>query len=325
MTPGTSGDLIYQVAADNTGPPPYAAFTAQASPAFTLQVADLLNSGIAAQWLVQASAAPVTPTITPAPAGGYVSVAFALKSAAAGTAPAAGGPPRIVNKYHSNTAFFATLASNTFQFPSTGGLIVVAAQPGEFIGLSSITDTKGNTYTQDPNSPVNFNPINTALFYAANATPAQALKLTLNWASPKNFGAGVTFYDITNAATSPRVTSAAATGTQTVNGNLTTVSITPAGANELVIWSGDQDNETIYGLVGAGYLFDMPVWINPKQDLNGTGGANNEFTLDAMQGHYNTTDGSPVMFVLTESPGDGLGLQRWVALAVAFKAPGGLP
>ena len=323
ITPGTSGDLIYQVAADNSGPPPYTSFTAQASPAFTLQVGDLLNSGVAAQWLVQVSAAPVTPTITAAPAGGYVSVAFALKSAAAGTAPAAGGPPRIVNKYHTNTAHFATLTSNKFQFPSTGNLILVNAQPGEFIALNSVTDSKGNAYTQDPNSPVNFNPVNTALFYASSATPGQALTLTLNWASAKNLGAAVTFYDITNAASSPRDTSAAATGWQMVNGNLTTVSITPAGANELVIWAGDQDNETVYGLVGARYLFDNPIWINPKQDLNGTGGANNEFTVDAMQGHYNTTDRSPLTFVLIESPGDGLGLQKWVALAVAFKAPAG--
>ncbi len=307
FTPGTNGDLVYQVAVDHGSFLPYS--SSVAGTGFTLASADLLE-GMVAQYEVQRRAGAVTPTITVNGSGGYASAAMALKAAPAGTRPGPG--IRIVHAYAGNTHLVGTATVRT-QFPSSGNLVVFTMSQGDQ-PLNSVADGNGNTYIQVPGSPVGNGFAGfVEMYYAANTATRPSLTFTMTFAAGTALGSSFLLYDITNARASPFDVSNTAIGNQTTTANLFTVSLTPAGAGELVIAHGDQDSGTITGTVGAGYLFDYPTWVG--QDEGVGGGAGNLFTLDSHAGHYYTSDASPLTFVWTETRV----VFAWETIAAAFK------
>ena len=212
-----------------------------------------------------------------------------------------------------NTETFGS-ATVPLQMPCSGNLLVFTMAQGSDDSLSGIADGNGNSYTQLSGSPLANGPGGTVrLYYVANATTSSTMSMTLTFASAPPFGSDFVVYDVTGAAASPLDTSNTALGIQTSAGDLATVSITPAGSGELVIAHGDQNDGTITGLVGSGYLFDHPTWVG--QDEGGAGGAGTEFTLDAQAGHYYTADGTPLTFVWTETRT----VLEWQTIVAAFK------
>jgi hypothetical protein len=312
ITTSVGGDLVYQVAVDEDLAR-LGSFTA--ADGFALTSADLM-AGTVTQYTVQRAPGVISPTVFVNGADAYTSVAIALKAAAAGTAPGPG--IRIVHMYVGNSGQGA--ATVPLQAPSSGNLLVFTLTRDADVPLTGIGDGNGNSYTEVPGSPITNGLGGTQwMFYAANAVTSSSMTLTLTFASPLPLGSAFIVYDIAGAATSPFDTSNTAMGNQTsdgFNGELTTVSITPAGAGELVIARGDQDAGTIMGLVGPGFIFDNPTW--PGQDEQGAGGAAAEFTLDSQAGHYYTLDASPVTFVwVTTRP-----VAQWETIAAAFKGAG---
>lgn len=119
FTPTTSGDLIYNFVVEDTGGPASTnAFTTGPAP-WTMLSADIQDN-IAAQFEIQTAAAPVNATMTQSPANnGWASIAFALKSAPAGT-PAPSGI-RVLRVQHEDP-----LENGSFQtqMPCSGNLII---------------------------------------------------------------------------------------------------------------------------------------------------------------------------------------------------------
>jgi hypothetical protein len=312
FTPTTDGDLIYQVAVTNTGIP-YNGTSYTAGSGFSFLSTDLMD-GMVVQYHIQTTAGVINPTLAANPAGGYAAVAIALKAASTGTAPAAG--IRVVRVQHNHVP--GGTATIALQFPCTGNLIVFAWHEGDAVEyVTGVTDGNRNAYAQVAGSPLSNGAGGLVqLFYAANAiTTPTMLGPTLAFTGGFRYGSDGVLYDVTGAATNPFDVSTTAMGNQTVGGDLVTVSLTPAGAGELVIAVGDQNEATITGLVGPGFWFDEPTW--PTQDeLGPAGGAGNRFTLDAQSGHRYTIDGNSVTFVWTESRTTF----EWETAAAAFKA-----
>ena len=171
---------------------------------FTLLDADIAwgtddNMHHAAEYFVQATSAAINPgiTATMSPANDVFNVvSVALKAAVAGTAPATTGI-RIVRIVHLTKAVFALNESWQLQFPCIGNLILLVATDPGVMNITSVTDSKGNTYTSQ--SPDTTEP---QFWFAGSATPDANLILTLH-TSGTPLGTSVTVYDIIGAAPSP--------------------------------------------------------------------------------------------------------------------------
>jgi len=312
------GDLLYYVGFDlsysNMGTPPDFSGVATLGAGLKFAAADLQEGAFAA-YTVQSTHGSVTPSLTVNAPRRYGALALALKgSAASGTLPGPG--IRIVRIQHGH---MDTGTSAKMQFPSTGNLIVLGWTEGDgTFNISNLGDTQGNTYTQVSGSPITTGAGGTVqLYYAANAISANDLLLSLSLTG-SSIGSEAVLYDVTGAATAPFDVSATASGSYPMPATqFTSVALTPAGAGELVVAHGDQDTGTMTGLVGTGYIFDMPTWGG--QDEGGAGGAGNQFTLDAQAGHYYTLDASRVTFTWTATIGNGSGTNDWETIAAAFK------
>jgi hypothetical protein len=328
LTTGTAGDLVYNAAVANTGI--FTTATAMSSPAFTLLSANGDDTSSFEQYLVQGSAGAINATGTVDIAQGYVAIAFALKSAAAGTAPSAGGPPREIHHLCCNGRNQVLSNVKTWQFPSSGNLIVLTVSQGSDPTFTvTLSSSPGNTWTQISQSPFLWATGNAAamlMWYAANATTSSTLTITMTWSSTPAQAFPMVVRDIANAAVSPFDASNAAKGTQTVVGNQPTFSITPAGTNELLVAFTEEGSPTAIGFAadGDGHqpLFDMCTWTNPDQDGNGVnGGAGANFQTDCGGGAFVTTDTLPVTIVAMYSPAGGVAAGDWVGIGAAFKAP----
>jgi hypothetical protein len=315
--------LIYQVAANNTEIPTTAYPTFTSGRGFALASADV-SDGMVTQYGIQTAAGPINPTIsrTGGNPDGYVSLALALKGAAAGTAPSSG--IHVVRIQHNN---FYGAVSIPVEFPCSGNLIIGPYDTGNDDGSGLMTELSDglNTYAQMTGSPFIKEPGTQQLWYAANASSGLlTLTATLNQVATKP-GGDLVLYDVMGAAVSPVDTQASATGIQIGDGPLTTVAITPASAGELIVAWGDEYWGTGMGTVadpnGHTPLFENPTW--PGQDC-GIGNSCNSgayvaFELDAMSATYYTTDATTVTFIFTFMNTGQNGVGAWLALAAAFK------
>jgi len=322
-TLGASGDLVYQVAAQTAiqtwNGPSVAAGTQSAG--FTLASVDLME-GTAAQY--QVANGPVTnPTLTPGMAASYVTVAMAFVSGLQGSAPTG---IHIVRVQHSHLNPEAGTVIN-LQFPSSGNLIIAGGPTGaadEASGVvSSIDSSPSNAWVQVPGSPLsNGGGGTTLMWYAADAATSSSLTVTLTLAAP-SVGGNFTFLDVAGAASDPFDTSNTAAGVQDSDGNLTTVSLTPAGPGELIVAFGDQNVGTITGVAadsnGHVPLFGEPTWTGQDESDFGVG-AGNAFTLDAQMAFITTRDISAHTFIWTGTRA----VSEWETIAAAFKGGSGL-
>jgi len=169
---------------------------------FTLLDADIGWTGTglphASQSFVQRKAAALTPAmtvqVTPLDNNPYNGVAVALRIAPAGAKAPSGGVR--VNK-------IAHFTNGTpprtwrFQFPTQGSLIVGIASSKEITNITSVVDSRGNTYVKY--APEDDEP---QIWYALNATPDPDLLITVNSAgTPVNNS--FIWYDISGVDGSP--------------------------------------------------------------------------------------------------------------------------
>jgi hypothetical protein len=305
FTPGTDGDLIYQYAVDAAngsvgGGARSTGVTAGTN--FTLLSA-CQNLSAVAQYQVQGSHSAINPAMTVAGGGdNFNTVAIALKSAPAGTAPPAG--IRIVHKYD---VVIPGMATTTLQFPSSGNLLVVTfTLTTDQETVSSVSDSKGNTYT---------NPLGSGwpqLFYAAAAKPDPALAYTIVASGAAGGVEDVTMYDVTGAATAPFDRSASAWGElTTVDADITHApDITPSTANGLVIALLNMGIGPPSSSIGPGYVFDS-IFYNGETD-------NSLMAYGEGREHIYNPTSSPLAFGY-HVHNNGT-LSGWYSGAVAFKA-----
>jgi hypothetical protein len=249
LTTTGDGDLIYQYAVDLNGDTLGWANRSSgvtAGSSFTLLSADIVLNAVA-QYQVQSAHGAINPGMNLAGTSDrFNTVAIALKSAAAGTVPPAG--IRIVHKWDAIPPM-----TTTVQFPCTGNLVIASfTVPSDEATISSVTDTKGNSYV---------NPLGSGwpqMYYAASAKTDLNLKLTLVASGPAGGTQDVTMYDVTGAAASPFDTFANVWGEMTsVDSDITHApDITPSTANGLVIALLGMGIGPPSGSIGAGYVFD---------------------------------------------------------------------
>ena len=181
ITTTAPGDLIYEwgasLSSSNINGGAYNGTSITAGTGFTLLSADL-QVGSSDQYQIQPTAGTITPTFSASGSATWGSVAIALKSATAGTAPPSSGI-RIIHLQH--TLLQSVRAQNravpiVMQFPSSGNLLV-----GLFNGAGPIatglTDALGNTWSLPVSATTHGGGLVTSaqIVYAANAATAPTL------------------------------------------------------------------------------------------------------------------------------------------------------
>jgi hypothetical protein len=241
LTPGNNdargGNLIWAYFADDSTP--FATVPTNYAPVAGFKLLDGSIGTNSSQlphgsmYIVQTTAALITPSMTLTGGGNdtWSGLAVALRAKAAGSAP----PPgiRIRSLIHETAA--QPPATWAMQFPSAGNLLVIRVNGDP--NLTSITDSKLNTYVKAAGGAGSVEP---QIWYAANATPDNALKVTLHFsARPAN--RTVLLYDVLGAATSSPVDVSvdnrddAAPGTRLPFELPNSPTITPVSANGLTI------------------------------------------------------------------------------------------
>lgn len=282
------GNLIIQYAVDDDDAGGGGAITGfAAGPGFTLLDADIAwagdtNSYHASQFSVQATAAPVNPTLTAS--GGpqhFATLAIALRAAPAGTAPPASGI-RIVKVHHFTNEIPPT--SWSMQMPTTGSNLIVAvtanAPADANTTITGVTDNRGNTYAKT--EPADDQP---QWWIAQNAATGDDLRLTFSLHSGAA-GCSMRIFEITGAATSgqpdtsaghtlacsgatsvtgfPVITPASANGltiaTMAIGQGPGLAVTSPAGATwGLVTYTGEQDTDTMENADAQGWLYNSTM------------------------------------------------------------------
>jgi hypothetical protein len=320
MTPSQTGDLVYQMVTSFSTSPSQTGFTAgaQANINWNLLSADLPD-GFAGQAGVYNSTAAINPTISMKTSQSWVTAAVLLKTGATGGVPSG---MRIVHLMHENIPSNISAGGTGNPFPSvlplqmacSGNLLVAMIGGGNPSNtVASITDTKANTWTQAGTPQVIANNDTVQAFFAASATTSPDLALTLHWNSSSGGDFTIFFYDVTGAAAAPLDATAGGTGTQTLAGNLTVFTITPAGANELIFAETIWDYNTGSGMLPAGSFFDTNTFDGESQSGPEPVDENNAW------GHILTTNAAPVSITWQVMFG-GLPVRNWAGMAVAFKA-----
>ena len=266
ITTTAPGDLIYEwgasLSSSNINGGAYNGTSITAGAGFTLLSADL-QVGSSDQYQIQPTAGTITPTFSASGSATWGSVAIALKSATAGTAP----PPgiRIIHLQH--TLLQSVRAQNraepiVMQFPSSGNLLVGLFNAAGLIA-TGLTDALGNTWSLPASATTRGGgDFTTAqIVYAANAATAPTLSGITVALSEVGIG-DVMFnlYDITGAAISPFDLGTTNLGNQTSNGPLTTGVITPLTSNGIVLHVNAIDFHTEASMSSpAGGTFDTIV------------------------------------------------------------------
>ena len=315
ITTTAAGDLIWQWAkVTDASTPNLTGVTAGTN--FTLLTASR-QVGQTAQYWVQPSAGAMTPTFSATPSHRWESIVIALKSAAAGTAPAAGIRINSIQHWVNGPTPIVS------QMPCTGNLLVLASYG--LVSLTAVSDSNGNSWSsaktllQDSHAR--------ELWYAPHATCTSTMTLTIRFSGTFNDMMNV-FYDISGASTTPLSVTHSTFGIQKTSGNLTTDSITPTVANGLIINATGIYYHSLRATVGAQYIPDI---VSNLYDDNAAGGggtgcnntSNSELDEDNGVSHVYNADLSPLTFVYTTSdPGTCSikGVDGWQSVSASFTA-----
>jgi hypothetical protein len=265
MTPGSSGDLVWQWTSDsNANDPQISSFTAGSQSNITWQLNGTdISDGNATQAGVYNSTAALNPTFKNGTSAPFDTCAVALKAANAGNAPTRAF--RIVHMLHAEMNS-SSASSYSVQMPTSGNLFVISFSSGSNT-ISSITGSPSNTWksTGGPTNPYNqtYFP-NQQIYYAANATPSNSMSLNIGQSGALT-GTTYMIYDFVGAAASPfDVDSGGQESSQdSAVTQLTTCSgcLTPSSANEVIVGNVGQDWCTATGIVSpGGALFDSATY-----------------------------------------------------------------
>jgi len=317
ITPATSGDLLWQWAADANSAS-VSSFSPGSQSGITWQLNGTdINASDATEAGVYSSTASINPTFTSGTAEPFDSCVMALKAASAGAAPARSF--RIVHMLHAESA-----SGNTpyaVEMPTSGNLLVISFSSGSNV-ISSITGTPANQWvsTGGPTNPYNqtYFP-DQQMFYAANASTSNTLTMSIAQTGAMT---GTTFmiYDVTGAAKSPfDVDSGGQMGDQaTAATQLTSCSncLTPSAPNELILGNVGQDWCTATGVLSpSGALFDSATYTGNS--------VNGPEPVDQNNGwfHYYDSGTSPLTATWTYVCGS-YAQADWAGRLAAFKSAG---
>jgi len=328
ITTTAPGDLIYEwgasLSSSNINGGAYNGTSITAGAGFTLLSADL-QVGSSDQYQIQPTAGTITPTFSATGSATWGSVAIALKSATAGTAP----PPgiRIIHLQH--TLLQSVRAQNravpiVMQFPSSGNLLV-----GLFNGAgpiaTGVTDVLGNTWSLPASATTRGGGLATSaqIVYAANAATAPTLiGITVALSEVGTGDDMFNLYDITGAAISPFDLATTNLGNQTSNGPLTSGIITPISSNGLVFHVNSiffhTENSMTSPINGT---FDSVV-NDLDDDDGGTTTDVSTLDMDNAYAHFYNPTINQISFTFTNAfhSGGPQGVQQWGGATAAFKS-----
>ena len=321
ITTTAPGDLIYEWGAslstsdDNGGAFNGTSITAGTD--FTLLSADL-QVGSGDQYQIQPSAGPITPTFSASGSAIWGSLAIALKSATAGTAP----PPgiRIIHLQH--TLMQAVRAQNreepiVMQFPSSGNLLVGSYNAaGPF--ATNVTDSLGNIWSLPESGKIidDDGVVSAQMVYAANAQTSPNLSgITVSITEAGIGDMMFNLYDVTGASASPFDLATALQGFNETFTPHTTGSITPTTTNGLVIHVNSitfHQEDAMTSPVGG--AFDTVTNDLESPDVS-------TLDMDNAYAHiYNSTT-NQVDFTFTSCCVQQ-GVGPWAGVTIAFKGSG---
>lgn len=255
------------------------------------------------QWQVATGTTTITPKMTVGTATAYSSVAICFKSAAAGNALGSG--IKLI-KAQSNTTDNATgrsSTSTTINCPCPAGAnLLVGAWLGASGDLTAISDSVNGSWTSaHANNGTAGNSGVLHFWYKQNASTGGAMTVTLTTAAHP-LGDTFVFYAISGAATSGALgATAATTGTQSTVAQFNTVSITPNGANNLVL--------AMTGVTSGNLGPDLttPGTLMPPDE-------NNSWQL------YYTPNTSAIQFKCTPTNPPNVAPGNWASQAAEFVA-----
>jgi hypothetical protein len=325
-TPGTitttaSGDLIYEwgasLSSSNINGGAFNGTNITAGSGFTLLSADL-QVGSGDQYLIQSASGPVTPTFSTSGSAVWGSVAIALKSATAGTAPPAG--IRIVHLQH--TLLQAVRAQNrqtpiVMQFPSSGNLLVGLFNAAGPLA-TNVIDSRGNSWSIPASAKIvdSNGVVSAQIVYAANALTSPTLSgITVSISAVGTGDMMFNLYDITGASASPFDLATGQQGDNETYGPLTTGTITPRTTNGLLLHVNSIDYHQENGMTSpVGGAFDTVTNDLESPDVS-------TLDMDNAYAHiYNSTT-SQVNFTFTSCCAQA-GVGPWAGVSAAFKGNG---
>jgi len=315
VTPSTSGDLLWQWAANaNAAPVASIAAGSQSNIVWRLNGTDI-HDGDATQAGVYSATSAINPTFTSGTSEPWDTCVIALKAANAGSAPKQSF--RILHMLHQQMA-----ASDTSPFaiemPTSGNLVVISfISGGNYI--TSISSSPSNTWDSTGPTAGSGTQAISQVYYAANANTSNTMTFSISQAGTMT---GTTFmmYDIIGAASSPfDVDSGGQSGTQ--NGITSTLTsckacLTPTAASELLLGNVGNSWCTATGITAPSpALFDAATYTG-----NSVNGAE---SVDQNNGwfHYYDSGTGPITATWTYTCGSNAqGL--WTGRVSAFKGTG---
>ena len=312
ITPGTSGDLLWQFAA-NAAASSVSSFTggSQSNISWSLNGTDM-HDGNATQAGIYSSTNAINPTFTSGTSESWDSCVMALKAASAGNAPTASF--RIVHMLHAQMSSSDSSPYDA-EMPASGNLVVVSFISGSNT-ISEISSSPSNTWSSTGSAVTYGSQVDSQIYYAANATTSNPMTFSIGL-SGASTGATFMMYDIIGAAASPfDVDSGGQSNNQpNIVSTLTTCNgcLTPSAANELIIGNFGQAWCTATNInAPSGALFDTATY-------NGNS-VNGPEPVDQNNGwfHYYDSGTSPLSVTWAETCGstqEG----SWAGRVAAFK------
>jgi hypothetical protein len=315
ITPGTSGDLLWQWAADANvaSVNPFTAGT-QSAVGWQLNGTDIYF-GDAVQAGIYNATAAINPTFTSGTAEPFDSCVMALKAASAGAAPT--NAFRIVHMLHAQMSSSGT-SPYEMQFPTSGNLLVLSFISGSTT-VTGITSNPSNAWSSTGAAASYGSQVVSQMYYAANATTSNSMTLSVSWGSGAT---GLTYmlYDITGAATSPfDKDSGGQTGNQanivtsltSCNGCLSPTGV--SGGSELIIGNIGNAWDTVTAITSpSGALFDTATYTG--NSVNGPEG------VDQNNGWFHYYDSATSALTATWTYVTGSTQEgSWAGRVAAFK------
>ncbi len=315
ITPGTSGDLLWQWAAD-ANVASVNSFTAGSQSAIGWQLNGTdIYFGDAVQAGVYVGTAALNPTFTSATAKPFDSCVMALKAASAGNPPT--NAFRIVHMLHAQMSSSGS-SPYAMQFPTSGNLLVLSFISGSTT-ITGITSSPSNTWSSTGAAASYGSQVVSQMYYAANASTSNSMTLSVSW----NGGAtGLTYmmYDITGAAASPfDKDSGGQTGNQaSIVTSLTSCSscLSPTGVpggDELIIGNVGNAWDTATAITSpSGALFDTATYTGNS--------VNGPESVDQNNGWFHYYDSGTSALTATWTYATGSTQEgSWAGRVAAFK------
>lgn len=252
FTPGTSGDLILAVGVQDSTPNKITSWTKGSG--FTLLSADTEDS-LCVEYQVQAVAGAINAAMSMSPTHAWNMIAFAFKSASAGTAPTV--TPRVIGIHHQALDRAGSTGPYTKQFPiQQGDMLYVSC-----VGLhdyTSLSDNQSNTYVAtgvslEDHSGGATSGTNRA-FRCFNPTLSGDLVLTINTTGSGTApGDTIMFYEVLGPAGGTWALDAHFTRVANATGtSYTGPATTPVHGGGIVFTGGGQQSNTTLSCVASG-------------------------------------------------------------------------